>query len=93
MQSTPARGETKLFADRAAVRSVRASKSQRYLDGGSLDATRRRRRAARFALFLEFRPDAGALQIGQIVDEQLTFQMIHLMLNTHGEQTFSVDFE
>ena len=51
-------------------------------------ATSRLSRRRELLLFLEFLNDAFALQPGQMVDEQDAVQMIHLMLDAHGEQAF-----
>ena len=52
------------------------------------------RTQARLALaFEEFFADALALEVGQIVHKQLSFQVIALVLNAHGQQAVSLEFE
>ena len=43
-------------------------------------------RRALLALLLELLANALALQIGQVVDEQLAVEVIHLVLDAHGQQ-------
>src|SRR5262245_4809369 len=45
------------------------------------------------ALLLELLPDAGALELGEVIDEQLALEMIHLVLDAHGEQPLGVELE
>src|SRR5262249_35453158 len=50
-------------------------------------------RGALLALLLQAPADELALQLGQIVDEELAFEVIHLVLDTHREHTLRVDLE
>src|SRR5687768_2958315 len=63
---------------------------------GSSEGFRRRTRAARaaiLALLLELLADARALELRQVVDEQLAVEMIDLVLNAHGEQPVGVELD
>ena len=45
------------------------------------------------AIFIQLLANALALEIGEIVDEQLAFEMVHLVLQAHGRETIEVDLE
>ena len=50
-------------------------------------------RGSLLALFFQAPADQLALEFGQIIDEQLAFEMIHLVLDAHGQQAIGVHLE
>ncbi len=50
-------------------------------------------RNAFLALFVQFLTDLVALEVGQVVDEQLALEMIHLVLHAHRQHAFEVALE
>src|SRR5690242_10733195 len=48
---------------------------------------------ALLALFFQFLTDALALEVGEIIDEQLAVDVIHLMLDADGENVLAVALE
>ena len=73
--------DTPLYAKWAAFRS------RRFRLGA------RGTRAAVLALLLELLADARALELRQVVDEQLAVEMIDLVLDAHGEQPVRVELD
>ena len=54
---------------------------------------RARRATALAPLLVELAPDALALELGKVVDEQLAFEMIHLVLQAHRQQALELPLE
>src|SRR4051812_12893746 len=46
-----------------------------------------------FPIFLELLANALALQVGEVVDEELAVEVIHLMLHAHGKDVVAVTLE
>src|SRR5205085_10572757 len=67
------------------VRAARAS--------GGARARRSRARGALLALLLELLANALALEVRQVVDEELALEMIHLVLDAHREDVLAVALE
>src|SRR5574341_2581221 len=68
----------------------------RSANSGVPAKTRRRKvlRSGRLAQLLgELRADALLLQLRQVLDEHLALQVIHLVLNAHGEQSLGFERE
>src|SRR5690606_2359014 len=76
---------------------VPAKATRNFIGIGRLQARLGWCRAARAAtavtpLLLELAADALALELRQVVDEQLAVQVVHLVLQAHGEQVGEVLF-
>src|SRR5438067_12212428 len=67
--------------------SVRAARA------GGARARRSRARGAFLALLLELPAYALALEVRQVVDEELALEMIHLVLDPHREDVLEVALE
>src|SRR5579875_442033 len=62
-------------------------------DRGIAAAGSSRARLALPALLVEFLADALALEVGEIVHEQLAVEVIHLVLEAHREKTLEIALE
>src|SRR5437879_12184305 len=60
---------------------------------GGARARRSRARGALLALLLELLANALALEVRQVVDEELALEMIHLVLDAHREDVLEVALE
>jgi len=70
------------------------SKEARLASAGPIAAGERMSCSGRLAnLFLKFRLDAKLLEPREIVDEDLAFQMIHLVLDAEGKQFLGMQSE
>src|SRR5690349_8154007 len=75
---------------------IRACRQRRRATSERAARAGRRSRGARgalLALLVELLANALALEIGQVVDEQLAVEMIHLVLDAHGEDVLVVALE
>src|SRR5437773_988655 len=68
-------------------RLVRAARA------GGARARRSRARGALLALLLELLANALALEVREVVDEELALEMIHLVLDAHGKDVLEVALE
>src|SRR6185503_10754282 len=50
-------------------------------------------RGARLAFLLQLLANALALEVGEVVDEQLALDVIHLVLHAHGQRSLVVALE
>src|SRR5580698_8555088 len=77
------------FKEGCCVPKERPDRPSERRNGSSSLAPRR----ALLALLLQAPTDELALQLGQVIDEELPVEMVHFVLDTHREHTFRVDVE
>src|SRR5215469_7550210 len=79
--------------DRPAQKAPQATFSHRLVRAPCADRRRRRPRRAVLALLVESLANTLALEVGEIIDEQPPLEVIHLVLDAHGENALVIALE